>query len=208
MIFSSPLNWPDDVPMREDSERKYGKFSKERTMLTIAQAVKRLEQEVDRLGGYNAELSANFSRNAGRAQTIRLEVMKRENQAVCLRFNIGDQLFVMPMDGYTEAAQNIAGLAAHIEATRAIERHGVATVSQVLNNFAALPPRSGAAAIKPKRPWHDVLGILPESTLGVAEAVFRELVKLHHPDHGGDPENYREINEAIREAREEKKNAI
>lgn len=207
MIFSSPLNWPDDVPMRDDSERKLGRFAEGKDAISVAQAVERLDREIKRLGGDNASLCANFSVTAGR-KTIRMEVMRRENQAVCLRFNIGDQLFVMPMDGYTDAAQNIAGLAAHIEATRAIERHGVATVSQVLNNFAALPPRSGEAAIKPKRPWYDVLGILQESSLGVIEAVFRELSKVHHPDHGGDPGNYQELMDAIKEAREEKKNAI
>jgi hypothetical protein len=56
---------------------------------------------------------------------------------------------------------NIAALAAHIEATRAIARHGVATAEEALQAFQALPPPS-VIQLGGGKPWREVLGF-PEA---------------------------------------------
>lgn len=41
-----------------------------------------------------------------------------------------------------------------------------------------------------------ILGLQPPVTVGAAKARYRELVKTHHPDRGGDPATFRRIQEA------------
>lgn len=60
------------------------------------------------------------------------------------------------------------------------------------------------AAPKQKRNPYDVLMILPDSPLDVAEAVFKNLAKKYHPDTGGSLEQFKELNEAIEEIRKDK----
>lgn len=203
MICVTPLQWPSDLPQRSPDQQKYGRFRSNGRDITTAEAVTRLSEELDRLKARNAELSANFMQGRSR---VSLQVPKSEDQGVCLRFDMDGIGYVLPCDTYTFAGDNIAALAAHIDATRAITRHGVASTAQALEAFAALPPRSGMVSVetvKPKRPWYEVLGIFPTAPIEVAEAAYRALAKIHHPDAGGSVELFQEIGTAIEEARGE-----
>jgi len=69
-----------------------------------------------------------------------------------------------------------------------------------------LPELAAAAAAllpppKTKRPPNEVLGIFPDTPLAEAEAMYRAKAKRLHPDHGGDPEAMKELNEAWEEYR-------
>jgi hypothetical protein len=46
---------------------------------------------------------------------------------------------VLACDAYTKVEQNIAAIAAHVEALRAIERYKVQTGAEILRAFTALP---------------------------------------------------------------------
>jgi hypothetical protein len=77
----------------------------------------------------------------------------------------------MACDTYTEVAQNIAAIANHIEATRRIERYGVATAAETLRAFQALPPPVQEA---PKTPWWVVFGVDSMTTdVDVIQAIYR-----------------------------------
>lgn len=41
-----------------------------------------------------------------------------------------------------------------------------------------------------------VLGVQPNSDLDSCKKAYRRLSKVHHPDRGGDPENFHRIQEA------------
>ena len=43
---------------------------------------------------------------------------------------------------------------------------------------------------------HEVLGVAEDATLDVAKAAYRRLAGIHHPDKGGDPTRFREIQSA------------
>jgi len=53
--------------------------------------------------------------------------------------------------------------------------------------------------------WARVLHVQPDAPLEVVEAAYRALSKIYHPDLGGDAEKMRELNEAVKEAREKTK---
>jgi DnaJ-domain-containing protein 1 len=205
MICVTPLQWPATLDQRLPEHQKYGRFKANGRDITTAEAVARLAEELGRLKANNAELSANFIQGRSR---VSLQVPRGDDQGVCLRFDLDGTAYVLPCDTYTFAGDNIAALAAHIDATRAITRHGVASTAQALEAFAALPPRGGivtaAEQIKPKRPWFEVLGIFPSASIELIEAAYKVLVKNNHPDVGGDTEAFQEIQTAIEEARSER----
>lgn len=100
----------------------------------------------------------------------------------------------MAIDRYTRVADNLAAVAATLEALRAIERHGGASIlDRAFAGFAQLP-----AAIITQRPWRDVFGVGPNDHLN-ADAIdtrFKALAHKVHPDRGGNHEAMTELNAA------------
>ena len=102
----------------------------------MTDARERLADELDRLGARYVVLSTNME--------LRLDGQPRAGQSepadpgVCVYFQLKDRPTVLPCDRYTTVAGNMAAIAAHIEATRAIERHGVGTLEQMFTGFQAL----------------------------------------------------------------------
>ncbi len=198
-----PLQWPLGRPRRPSHQRKDGRFHKTdyrtnaKRALTVTEAVARLLAEANRIGARGVVISSNLE--------IRQDGLPRSGQrkpddpGVCVYFHLAGKPRAMPCDTYRNVEDNIAAIAAHIEATRAIERHGVATVSEMFAGFVALPPPTGA---KPKRPWWDVMDLDPNrNTREQIEARFRELAKIRHPDVlGGSVEAMAELNQARKEA--------
>jgi hypothetical protein len=102
----------------------------------------------------------------------------------------------MAIDRYDRVSDNLAAIAATLEAMRAIERHGGGQIlERAFVGFAALPEKAS-------QPWREVLGVtVPGPTLAHVEERFRALVKIHHPDRGGDRQEFERIVQA-REAAE------
>jgi hypothetical protein len=86
---------------------------------------------------------------------------------------------------------NLAAIAAHIAAIRAVDRYGVGTMEQAFAGYAALPPAREAA-----RPWWEILWIGDDASVEEIQDAWRRLAKEHHPDAGGNPEFMAEINAA------------
>jgi hypothetical protein len=107
------------------------------------------------------------------------------------------------VDRYDRVADNLAAIAATIDAMRAIERHGGAEIlERAFTGFTALPPPMSAG-----RPWWQVLRISENGepsgvTIQDAEEQYRKLAREYHPDMGGDADKMAELNDAIRQARE------
>jgi len=101
----------------------------------------------------------------------------------------------MAIDQYSRVAQNIAALAATLEAMRAIERHGGAAIlDRAFAGFAALPSPAAAET------WWAVLGVDRSADVDTIKAAYRRLAALNHPDRGGDAQRMAAINQAYQEA--------
>lgn len=181
-----PLAWPQGRPRRPHHERKNGQFKRNGNWITIAQAVARVEAELGRIGARYPLLSSNLE--------LRLDGQPRSGQAdpkdpaVCLYFDLKGKPFALACDRYHHVQDNIAALAAHLDATRAIERHGVATAAETLQAFAALPPPppGGSIIMGAVEPWHDVLGVAPNADVEVVQAAYRALAKKAHATGAGE----------------------
>lgn len=191
-----PLHWPAGRPRRTPHQRRRGTFSAGGVRVSVADALRRLQNELDRLGARLPIVSSNVE--------LRLDGLPRSGQrepedpGVCVYFQLGGKPHAMPCDTYDRVADNIAAVAEHIKATRAIDRYGVATVAEMFAGFQALPA-PGA-----RRPWREVMGFPPEATvtLDMVEARYRRLATTRHPDAGGSAEAMAELNAAREQARE------
>jgi len=174
-----PLSWPQGrpraklrVPGRFATTLRNNPASRKPQPVTLAEARLRLAEEIDRLDGRSPILSSNVELRIDGHPRSGLPEPRDPGAAVYFRLN--DRPMVLSCDRYTEVAQNIAAIAAHIDAVRRIERYGVATAEQLFTGFLALP----APIVMDD--WRTALG--NPATLAEAEAAFRERIAAAHPD--------------------------
>lgn len=199
-----PLQWPAARPRRHPLARRRSVFRTTRgesygtKPITVAVALERLERELERLGAINAVVSTNLEITK-RDRLPRSGQREPEDPGVAVYFQLNGKPHCMPCDTYSTVAANIAGVAAHIEATRAIERYGVATVAEMFAGFEALP------SPQHERPWRQVLELHRDAdlTMSIVEERFRHLARERHPDLGGGDSMMAELNRARDDARRE-----
>lgn len=195
MTQAYPLHWPAWKPRKPIDARKTGRFNTKRSNgsylqsrdLTVADAMGRLQREIDAIGARNYVLSTNVE--------LRLDGLPRSGQpepkdpGVALYFYLQGKQLCMPCDTYTRIADNIAALAAHIEATRAIERYGVQTINEAFTGFEALPAPTH---------WSEILGLNRDFvTAADVDAAYRRKAKDAHPDRpGGSHDKMSQLNAA------------
>lgn len=163
-----PLAWPTTHARRK--RREIGEFVKDKKPVTIAGALGRLDAELERIGAKDAIISSNVE--------TRLDGLPRSDRAepsdpgVALYFTLKGKPHCLPCDTYT---QNIAALANHIDATRRIERYGVATLAEQFTGFQALPAPGKATS----QQWRNVLRFNDGTTVSVeaVSARYRQLAK-------------------------------
>ncbi len=212
MILLRPLLWPAGVPRRAFHARKPGPFSVEARRrqpsrrISLDEALGRLEAELEMWSTptrQEAQLRADFA--ATRAGNVsRADVPLGGDPGAVLAFAHRGRPYVLPADAYTELAQNVAALAAHLWSQRATVRHGVATLEDLMRHAELPPPSSPGQAGLYARTWRDVLA--DPKTLEDAERRYRELAKILHPDASDGPGSHAamvELNLAIEEARRE-----
>jgi hypothetical protein len=204
-VQNYPLHWPADKKRTLPANRRSAAFSKrvhngryeEKKLLSIADAINRLQRELDMLGARYLVLSTNVEpRLDGLPRSDRTQP---QDPGVAVYYRIDGEPFCLPCDTFDRVADNIAAIAAHIEAVRKIERYGVATSKQMFAGFSQLPaPGSNSA-----RTWRDVLRWPDGSAVtktGI-DVVYRALAKELHPDRpGGSEAAMAELNRAREEA--------
>lgn len=218
MTTAYPLAWPAGWPRKTDAQRADARFNRKARQtvnysgggsssylsskaLTVSDGVKRVLDELARLGarpGFTV-ISTDV--------VLRLDGLPRSGQrepadpgaAVYWRDRNGDQR-VMAIDQYRAVADNLAAIAATLEALRAIERHGGAQIlDRAFTGFTALPAPAAA------RSWRDVIGVDPdERDLAAVRAAYRRRAAAAHPDRpGGSHDDMAALTAAMRQAEQE-----
>lgn len=211
-ITASPLSWPDGWKRTQPGYRTEGRFGtagkgagnhwSSTQPITIGAAVKRLRDELARMGVSEDDVIVSTNLK------LRLDGFPRSDQGqprdpgAAVYWQDGAHRRCMAIDRYTKVEQNIAALAATIEAMRAIERHGGAVVlERAFTGFAALP---APIAMSHKRAWHEVLEVHILASRQEVEDAYRRLRSKHHPDKpGGELARFQEVQTAYEEALKE-----
>lgn len=204
-----PLAWPEGWRRTPAGARKRAHFSKRifyaanavtgyqpssLQELTVTQATKRVVDELGRMGVVDGDwiISTNIETRldglprsgAREPQDPGVAVYWKARGQIRGRGRAQDNATrVMAIDLYDRAADNLAAIAATLEAMRAIERHGGAQIlERAFMGFDALPA--------PKQ-WWEILEFRappaqsPEDNRATINARFRELASKHHPDMPG-----------------------
>lgn len=206
-----PLSWPEG--WKRCKNRAHAAFNKTRdpkyvdgqpryqgkARLSVSDAVRRVLAELQRMGMRDDDII--ISTNV----PLRLDGLPRSDQepsdpGVAVYWQKKNQnMRCMAIDRYFRVADNLAAVAATLDAMRAIERHGGAEIlNRAFLGFAALPEKAS-------QPWREVFGIstAASATWPLVEERFRALAVVHHPDKGGDREKFEEIVRARDAARME-----
>lgn len=201
-----PLSWPFGWKRTELAQRKYSRFSastyqtyssggsyRQKRELTVADARKRLETELERLRARDVVLSTNVELTSyGEPRSGR---RPPDDPGVAVYFRLGKKDRVLACDSWMTVAGNIAAIAAHIDCIRGIDRYGVGTLDQAFAGYDALPP-PGA---ENRASWRKVFGIDPslEPTPSDIDALYRHLARKFHPDvPGGSHDAMAQLNQA------------
>lgn len=218
-ISSYPLHWPAGWKRTSGHNRKNAQFNKRETkyrtgydgkqhswtskkFLTVSDGVERIIESLGRMGVSRDDviISTNVR--------TRLDGLPRSGErepddpgaAVYWRIAYDKPMKSMAVDRYTSVADNLAAIAATLDAMRAIERHGGAEIlERTFQGFTALPAQASST-------WRAALGFKDSDrpTLGDVERRFRDLAKVHHPDvAGGSAGEFRAITDARAAARTE-----
>lgn len=213
-----PLSWPEGWKRTANRVRaQFGKWPKQfdaatqtvmvkaRAKLSIEDAYDRIEYELKRFGVdlETVIVSTNLK--------LTLRGLPAGNQGepgdpgVAVYWQRKAKSECIAIDSYTRVADNLAAVAATLDAMRAIERHGGAQIlERAFLGFAQLPERRG-------RPWRDVFGTATAGSTPLNPETIRQrylyLAGQLHPDKvNGDHDRMVELNlardEALRELAE------
>lgn len=147
--------------------------------ISISEASNRVLSALDKMGVNRQDMviSTNLE--------LRLDGLPRSGQkapddpGVAIYWKDAGKTRCMAIDIYTKVEQNLAAIAATLEAMRAIERHGGAEIlNRAFSGFNALPAM-GESSIPS---WRDVLKLKHECTAEDVKLQYRALAKIYHPD--------------------------
>lgn len=196
-IPAYPLQWPDGWKRTAPVFRKRAHFSSRNQRVSISESVNRIRGELQRMGIHDDDVVINSN------LALRLDGLPRSGQsepadpgAVVYwtdRFDKSIAPRCMAIDRYDRVADNLAAIAATLDAMRAIERHGGAEIlNRAFTGFAALTHEG--------EPWWDVLRITPNAGRDEIEQAYRRARSLTHPDRGGDPDQFQRVQRAYEQA--------
>lgn len=212
IINAYPLCWPEGWPRTSAGSRERGRFGKREARggssysslheLTINDGIKRVLAELEAMGIRRDDLviSTNVPTRLDGFPRSDAKAPADPGVSVWWRNRKGIQQ-VMAIDHYSRLADNLAAIAATLEAMRAIKRHGGADIlNRAFTGFVALPAPGAVEMPRPQeiRSWRDVLGLTSwQSSLQVAEDAYRRLASQWHPDKH--PDNQEEAHRRMAE---------
>lgn len=213
MITAYPLSWPAGWRRTQASDRKRARFnSKSRNPgqsyahareITMAEARKRLLDACRMMGipDYNVVMSTNVElRRDGLPYSGR---KAPTDPGAAVYWRDGGKPRCMAIDIYDRVEDNLAALAASLDALRAVERHGGAAIlNRAFDGFALEHNQESTKT----RTWREILfpnGCPINVTLDLVKAHYRQLASKAHPDRGGSHEAMIELNVALAEAENE-----
>lgn len=212
-IPAYPLAWPAGWPRTPAAERTSARFvrkavqhhrrgdgssysSTHNQQLSVADAVQRLLSELARMGISDDDLVISTNLQLRRDGLPRSDQRAPDDPGVAVywteRSMHGQPPRCMAVDRYDRVADNIAAVAATLDAMRAIERHGGAVVlERAFSGFTALPEPASDN-------WRDVLD------QNDPEGSYRRLRSQHHPDRpGGSSEAFQRVQRAYEKFKQE-----
>ena len=183
-VEAFPLSWPRG--WERTRYRKEGSFS-----VTFARARDELLAEIKRLNGKLPIISSNMElRRDGLPYATQPALA---DPGIAVYFTYKNKPMCFACDKYTKVEANMRAIQLTISAIRGIERWGASDMMErAFTGFVALEHGG--------EHWSSVLGLANGSSRSEIDAAYRKLRSLHHPDRGGDPEQFQRVQRAYEQA--------
>ena len=147
-----------------------------------------LTDEVRRFGGTELIISSNLQLKLD--GTPRSGQRQPDDRGVAIFFKRNGVDMALACDVYTTVEDNLWALYRTLEALRQIERDGSpALISRAFKGFAQLPDPDA-------REWWEVLNVARTAGNEDIKRAYLQLAKQYHPDHGGDPVMFDQVQKA------------
>lgn len=190
-VDAFPLAWPIGWPRTERQQRA-------RFDTTMSVARDSLIQELRLMGVERSSIviSTNLELRHDGLPYARRRVP--DDPAVAVYFTLNGSQKCIPCDKWDRIQDNMQAIRKTIEALRGLERWGAKQmVDAAFQGFEALPAQS-------QHGWWVVLGIERDARPEFVAGAYREMVHRTHPDKGGDPERFHEVQAAYEEFKRER----
>jgi len=186
-VTAYPLTWPQGFPRAK--AREGGKFK-----ATLAGALKNVQDSL--------RLFASDSRRKLEdliiSSNVTLGAQRPPDPGVAVWFTWDGLSVCIAVDRYNTVEANLQAIHHIIEARRVELRHGtLALVRAAFTGFRALPSPPGEQ-------WWAILGVKADASRQEIDAAYRALRSKHHPDHGGNSEQFQRVQSAYEAATNER----
>lgn len=123
-----------------------------------------------------------------------------DDRGVAVYFTLNGEQQCIPCDKWSQIQDNLQAIRLTVEALRGLERWGAKEmVNAAFRGFKALPE---SAIVTPysKRAWYEVLEVAQTASPEIIRAAYRQKAMKAHPDQGGTPAAFEEVQSAYRES--------
>ncbi|HEX8446246.1 MAG TPA: J domain-containing protein [Sphingomonas sp.] len=192
-ITAYPLAWPSGRPRAcSTAPARFRAGNRGGESVSLDMARDRAELQLTKLGATNVILSMNIKLTLTGRRDMNASRGEPVDVGAAIYFDLENRPHVLACDKWDRVADNIAAIAAHIEALRGQERWGVADLRQAFAGHLALPaPES----------WWDILRVSPTAPEAEIGAAYRGLAMAMHPDRGGDRDGWARVQAAYDQAK-------
>ncbi len=185
------MNWPRTQRQHVRESRFKGRWNMNtgRTKHSMERVRRELADELQRLGAQNPILSTNVK--------LRIDGLPFSNQTqpedrgAAVYFTLKGRPVSLACDRWNRVEDNIWAITKKIYNIREDERNGVGNVEQAFRGYMAIAEKTGGAS------WWTTLGVPVNATAEQVKDAYRALAKKHHPDAGGDAEEFLRLQTAF-----------
>lgn len=181
-VTAYPLQWAAGWSRTKNPQRaRYGDRS-------LSKARESVTSEVRLLGGVDLVISSNIQlRNDGLPRSGQAQPQDR---GVAIYFKYKGKPVSFACDKWGTVEDNLWAINLTVNAMRQINRSGASEMlDRAFAGFDALPAPQGSA-------WFEILGVDENASRETVVAAWHKAIKEHHPDKGGDEEEFRKCSSA------------
>lgn len=157
------------------------------------------------------DLQATMRRLGATSLRVPRDLLDAKGKRAEVLFDRGGRRYVVRCDKWTNYLDNLRAAERTIYYLYlALDNYGALadigqksrddTVAQFFSGFEALPDDSLLMLTDGSAPWHTTLGVEQNATRADITNAWRALVRMHHPDVGGDPEVFKRVRRAYEQA--------
>jgi hypothetical protein len=168
--------------------------------MTLTNGRARLREQIGMLTKHGQDwrvldmvLSTNIRFTASGSRDQNVSRRDPDDAGVAFYFTLDKRPHVLACDRWDTVADNIAAIAAHVEALRGQERWGVADLRQAFAGHTMLPAPAT---------WSAVLGVRADADRAEIDRAYRALAKTAHPNAGGPRDAWDRLSRAYEQAKQ------